>query len=191
MLPKELIGGIAALLGIIASSLYVWQILKHGIRPHIFSRIVWGILMLIAFAAQVSAGAGPGSWTMGISALICFIIAGLGFFYGEKSITRNDWASFIFSLSAIPVWMATHNPLWAVIIVSAIDAVAYYPTFRKSWVNPYQESLTAFFIYTLQMSLSLAALDSFTLTTALYPATLVSMNVILVFILLYRRKART
>jgi len=72
--------------------------------------------------------------------------------------------------------------------VSAIDAVSYYPTMRKSWVNPHQEGALAFIGYTVPLAFSLIALDSFTLTTALYPATILTMNVVLVSMLVYRRK---
>jgi hypothetical protein len=102
---------------------------------------------------------------MGIFACTCFIVAATGIFYGEKSITRGDWICFFSLLSAIPVWIITNNPLWAAVIVSAIDAAAFYPTFKKSWMSPYNESVGAFLIYALQMFFSLAALENFNMTT--------------------------
>jgi len=188
MLEKEIMGGVGVAAVSAVQAYYLWQVLKHKVRPHIFSRIVWTLLGFIGFAAQISSNGGPGAWTIGIGSLWCFAITIAGFFHGEKTITRNDWACFIFSLSAIPVWQATHNALWAVVIVSAIDAVSYYPTMRKSWVNPHQEGALAFIGYTVPLAFSLIALDSFTLTTALYPATILTMNVVLVSMLVYRRK---
>jgi hypothetical protein len=188
MLAKEIMGGVAVAAASAGQSYYLWQVLKHQVRPHIFSRIIWTLLGFIACAAQVASDAGPGAWFTGIGSLWGFAITVAGFYHGEKSITRSDWACFIFSLSAIPVWLVTHNPLWAVVIVSAIDAVSYYPTIRKSWINPHQEGAVAFLSYTFPLTCSLFALNSFTLTTALYPATLLTMNVALVSMLVYRRK---
>ncbi len=179
MSAKEIIGGLAVVVGVTSQFLYLWQVFRRTIKPHIFSWFIWGVLGLIGFAAQYASNAGPGSWAIGVSSSICFVIAAAGFFYGEKSITRSDWACFIFSLSAIPVWMATKNPLWAVVIVSTIDAAAFYPTFRQSWMTPHEEGMIAFLLYGLQMVLSLFALESFTLTTALYPAVILVMNVAL------------
>jgi len=188
MTGKEIIGGISVIVGMAGQGLYLWQLLRHTIKPHIFSWIIWGLLGLTGFAAQYAAKAGPGCWAMGVSSLFCFVIAAAGIFYGEKSITRGDWICFILLLSAIPAWMATNNPLWAVVIVSAIDAGAFYPTFRKSWANPHDEGVTAFYIYALQMVFSLAAMESFTVTTALYPAVILVMNLVLTSTLLYRRR---
>ena len=171
-----------------SGAIYLWQIYCRTIKPHVFSWVIWGTLSVISFAAQCSDKGGPGSWAMGVSALLCFVIAGAGFFYGEKSITRGDWACFIFSLMAIPVWLATSNPLWAVVIVSVIDAVAFYPTYRKSWMSPHEEGITVFSIYALQMFLSVVALDNLTLTTALYPAAVFVLDISLVLTLLYRRR---
>ena len=176
------------MVGMIAQGLYLWHIFRRTIKPHIFSWVIWGLLGLIGFAAQVAANAGPGCWAMGVSSALCLVIASAGLFYGEKSITRGDWICFILLLSAIPAWMATNNPLWAVIIVSAIDTGAFYPTFRKSWMAPHQESAASFLLYALQTLLSLAALESFTWTTALYPATILTMNIILTSTLFCRRR---
>ncbi len=188
MLGKEIIGGLATLLGTGSCLIYLWQIFKRTTKPHVFSWFIWGILSLIGFLAQYAAKAGPGSWAVGASSLFCFVVAFTGLFYGEKAITRGDWVCFIFSLSSIPVWLATSNPLWAVVIVSAIDAVAFYPTVRKSWFSPQEEGMTTFFIYGLQMFLALAALESYTLTTVLYPATIFVLNMGLTFMLFYRRR---
>lgn len=188
MTDKEIIGGISVVVGVVGQGLYLWQLLRHTIKPHIFSWIIWGLLGLIGFAAQYAAKAGPGCWALGVSSVFCFFIAAAGLFYGEKSITRGDWICFICLLSAIPAWVVTNNPLSAVVIVSAIDAGAFYPTFRKSWATPHDEGVTAFILYGVQMAFSLAALESFTLTTALYPSVMLAMNIALTSTLLYRRR---
>ncbi len=188
MTTKEIIGGLAVALTVISGLLYLWQIYGRTVKPHAFSWIVWGTLALISFAAQFVEGAGPGAWAMGLSALNCFAIAVLGLFYGEKNITRSDWIAFVTALLAIPVWRATHNPLWAVVIVSCIDAIAFYPTFRKSWRRPHEEGLTAFSIISLQMLISIAALQKYTLTIILYPAVIIFLNLTLIVALLYRRR---
>lgn len=191
MSAHELLGGLATLLGVGSCSIYLWQILLRQIKPHIFSWFIWGVVGLIGFAAQYAAHAGPGAWTVGVSSIFCLIITVAGLFYGEKSITRSDWACLIFALTAIPAWMATRNPLWAVVIVSAIDATGFYPTFRKSWIKPREESVPTFVLYTFQMFFALTALDTVNVTTALYPATIFVLNMALVFTLLNRRRALT
>jgi hypothetical protein len=185
---KEIIGALSVVICLYSYGLYMWQIHKRLIKPHLFTWVIWGTLMLIGFAAQYADHAGPGSWNMGVSALITFIIAGQSYFCGEKEITRSDWAALIVAFSAIPVWRMMHDPLWAVIIVSAIDVVAFYPTFRKSWYRPGEEGAFSFFMAAIQFMLSVFALENFTLTTALYPIVITLMNLLLVGMLLYRRR---
>jgi len=188
MSAKEIFGGIAVAVGLAGQGWYLLQAMRRTVRPHIFSWIIWGLLGLIGTAAQYTANAGPGCWSVGISSITCFFIAIAGLFHGEKSITRGDWICFLFLLSAIPVWVMTKNPLWAVVIVCAIDTGAFYPTFRKSWSQPHKEGIIGFSAYALQMVFSFAALESFTLTTTLYPIVLFAMNAALAVTLLYRRR---
>jgi len=188
MTEKEIIGGLSVVMGILCFAVYIWGIYKGTTKPHLFTWLIWGIVMSIAFTAQVIEKAGPGAWSLGISALITFFIAGVSFFRGEKNITKSDWMAFITALLAIPVWKITGNPLWAVVIVSMIDAVSYYPTFRKSWIKPWEECALAYFIGLMQFSISIFALEKLTLTTALYPIVITIMNGLLVLMLLWRRK---
>ena len=188
MTEKEILGGLAVVMGMVCYAVYIHGIYRGNTKPHLFTWLIWGILMSIAFTAQVIEKAGPGAWSLGISALIVFFIAGVSFFRGEKNITRSDWATFITALLAIPVWKITGNPLWAVVIVSMINAVSYYPTFRKSWKKPWEECALAYFICIIQYSVSILALERITFTTALYPTIVTIMAGLLVLMLLWRRK---
>lgn len=188
MLTKEIIGGIAVVLGLGSNLLYICQVFSRQIKPHLFSWFLWGTLGMISFTAQVSEKAGPGAWALGVSSVCCFIIAAASLRYGEKNITRSDWACLVFGLTAIPVWVMTSNPLWAVVIAAIIDAVAFWPTLRKSWIMPHEEGVTAFSIYGLQMAFAMMALETVNLTTVLYPATITTLNTVVVIGLIYRRR---
>jgi chromate transport protein ChrA len=190
MSEKEIIGAGAVAIGLISYGIYLWQIYRRTVKPHVFTWLLWGLLTSIGFAAQYAENAGAGAWILGLSSLANFVIAALAYFYGEKNITKSDWVSFIIALSAIPVWMATSNPFYAVIIISIIDAVAFYPTFRKSWKKPQEESALSFTAMTVPFALSIFALEKITLTTALYPATIVTLNTLLIAMLLWRRKRK-
>ena len=188
MTEKEILGGLSVVLGLVCYAVYIWGIYKGSTKPHLFTWLIWSILISITFSVQVVENAGPGSWHIGMSAMMNFFIVGVSFFRGEKNITRSDWVAFIIALSAIPVWKMTGNPLWAIIIVSMIDAAAYYPTFRKSWMKPWEEPALAYFIGMVQFSISLFALERVAFTTALYPAVVAALNFTMVFLLLWRRK---
>jgi len=187
---KLVLGTLAIVIGIIGYIPYFRGIFLNTIKPHIFSWFAWGLLEAIAFFAQISKGAGAGAWVTGLTALICFTVAGLSIVKGEKQITRSDWLSFAGALLGIIAWQTTKNPLTAVILVSLVDAVAFIPTFKKAFNKPQQESVFTFSSSIIKLTISLFALESYSLTTWLYPATIVLTNTLFVTMLLFRRRAQ-
>lgn len=144
--------------------------------------------MGIDWAPQYSKEAGPGLWITFFSALAAFIITACSLKYGEKNITVSDWITLFLALTAIPLWLAIEDPLWSVILISLIEVLATYPTFRKSWHKPHQERALTFTLDGAKFCLSTIALEKFTLTTYLYPMAIVLTDVVLVGMLLFRRR---
>ena len=110
------------------------------------------------------------------------------FFVGEKNITRSDWAAFLSGLTALPVWYLTNDPFWAVVIITAVNCAAYYPTFRKSWIKPHEEQILMFFLSGTRFVLSYMALDTVNATTALIPVSTFLLDFGIVAMLIFRRK---
>ena len=168
---------------------YFFSIAKGKTKPHAFSWFIWGLLTTIAFFAQMAGGAGTGAWVTGFTAALCYAIVVAALFKGEKQITKSDWATFLGALFTLPVWYMTKDPLAAIILITIIDALGFYPTFRKSWHKPHEEMPLAYGLSGLKFLIALFALENFTATTALYPFSLVVMNWIFVAMVLWRRKA--
>lgn len=188
MMNQDLIGFVAALIGIYAFYPYLRDIFRRKTRPHIFTWGIWGLLMGIGFFAQLSEGAGPGAWVTGVFTVLNFLIVILALKYGEKDFTRSDWVMLAVALLAIPLWVLTKNPLWSVILISVIDVVAFLPTFRKSWSKPHEETLETFVWVSLSFFMSFWALEAVNLTTTLYPATLLGINIVFITLSLIRRR---
>lgn len=189
MISKEIMGVIALAIALISYVPYIRSIFTANTRPHAFSWLVWGAVSGIAFVAQWIEKAGPGGWVTGFSAAMCLGIGILALFKGEKNITRGDWISFLTTMSAIPLWMLTKDPLWSVLLVTFIDAVAYYPTFRKSYEKPDEELAFKYAITALKHFLSLAALENYSLVTMVYPFISFFMELAVVGLLLSRRRS--
>jgi len=90
-------------------------------------------------------------------------------------------------LSAIPLWYYTKNPLAAVIIATIIDVLAYYPTFRKSYLKPKEEMIFSYIVSNAKHIMSLFAMSGYSMTTVLYPVALFIMNGALIGMLALRR----
>lgn len=184
----EIITILASLLGLYAFYPYIRDTLRGKTHPHVFSWVVWGLLMIIAFFAQVSEGAGPAAAVTGIFALLNLVVVALALRHGERAITRSDWVMLVTALLAIPLWLATKNPVWSVILISMIDVVAFIPTFRKSWGKPGEETLQTYILCGASFALSLLVVEAVSLSTILYPATLMATNAVFVAMVVLRRR---
>ena len=189
MHDKELISLLAVAIFIGSETYYLWSVYKGQTRPHIFSWVVWGLLTGVAFFAQRAASAGAGTWVTGVTSVICFAIAVLALFKGEKNITKSDVVAFFCGLVSIPVWCVTGDPLYAVFTVSAAEIFAFYPTIRKSWLRPWEEPAVPYALDGLKYALSLLAMENFSITAVFYPFFVIGVQALFVGMLLYRRAA--
>lgn len=188
MTITEIFGVLAVLVGVAGQGLYILSILRGQTHPHLFTWLVWTILGAIGFAAMVHDNAGPAMWALGATSFLCLTTALLSLKYGEKTFTRGDKIALVASLSAILPWLLTDDPLGSVILISIIDAVAFYPTLRKSWNKPWSENLFAYNLGSLKFGLTVLAISNLTLTNALYPAAIVFINTAFVVMCLARRR---
>jgi hypothetical protein len=187
MTPEDMFGYLSLLLSVVSYVPYVRSIFVANTKPHAFTWLVWGTVMAIAFIAQLSDKAGAGSWATGLSAAFCLGIAIIALFRGEKHITRGDWIAFLTTFLAIPLWVVTSDPLWSVLLVTGIDAVAYYPTFRKSYAKPDEELAFKYVLTVIRYLFSLLALEHFTIVTSVYQLVSIFMEIAVVIMLLWRR----
>lgn len=185
---EDALAVLSAVIGTIGMVPYVVAILRRQTKPHIFTWFIWGLISAIVTSVQFSKGGGAGAWAMAVVALSCLGIAALACKYGEKDITRSDWLAFLTALLAIPLWYFTSDPIWSVLLVSAIDAVAFYPTIRKSWLKPLEESVFNFVCGNIRFLLAIFALEQFSLTNVLYPLTVVVLNTGFIVMVLWRRR---
>lgn len=187
----EVLGGAAVALGLLGYVFYVRGILQGKVKPHAFTWFIWGLLTAIAFVAQISSGGGAGAWVTGVTAACSFGFALVGLGASSRiHIVRSDWKFFVASLLAIPVWLVTGEPLWSVVIITITDAVAFAPTFRKAFHHPDTENVWTYALSGIKFVISLFALESFTWTTALYPASLVLANAAFVTMLVWNKHNR-
>lgn len=183
----ETYGILSLIIGAIGYIGYFHTIYKGRTKPHAFSWFIWGALTGIAYFAQISAGAGAGAWVSGFTSILCFVVVIIALFRGEKNITKSDWATFITALAAIPLWLITSEPLYAILIVTVIDALGFWPTFRKSWDKPHEEPAALYALAALKFYLSIMAIQEMNIITSLYPASLVFLNMAFVCLVLLRR----
>lgn len=188
MTAKEYLAIASIICNFLTAWPYVRSIVAGKTKPHMFSWLIWGIVGATAAAVQFAEKGGAGSWLFAVNSCYCLGLAVASYWIGTRDIKRTDWVALTVALSALPVWLITQNPLWSVFIIIGIDGIGYIPTIRKSWKRPDQESALSWFLSVICFSLSIMALESYTVTTYLYPATFVVVNLGLTALLLMRRK---
>lgn len=185
---KIFLGYLAVAIAILSYLLYFLGIAKGKTKPHAFTWLVWGVLNIVAFAAVLVAGGRAGAWVLGINALACLTVSGIGFYQRHVEYDVYDWLALVGALVGVYLWWLTSNPLYAVILVCLSDGVGSVPIFRKAYRAPFEENALAFFVGILYYPLAILALESLSLTTWLYPAFVILFDGSLVVLVLARRK---
>jgi hypothetical protein len=191
-MQKELLSAVAIALTFIAFLPYIRSILQGRTKPHVFSWIIWGATTFVVFLAQLADKGGAGAWPIGVSGLITIYVAILAYSKkSDSSITRTDWLFLTAAMSSLPFWYFTSNPLWAVVILTAVDLIGFGPTFRKAYFYPNDEQLTFFVIITGRNLIAISALQHYSMTTVLFPALTALACLAFILMVIHRRKLLT
>lgn len=188
-MTKEFLSAIAIALTLVAFLPYIRSILRGKTKPHVFSWIIWGTTTFAVFLAQLADEGGAGAWPIGISGLITIFVAYLAYIKkSDITITRADWIFFVSALTALPVWYFTADPLWAVIILTIVDIIGFGPTLRKAYAHPFEENLTFYLLFLARNVIAITALENYSVTTVLFPASVALACLVLVLLVTIRRK---
>jgi hypothetical protein len=167
---------------------YFVDIFRKTTKPHAYT-LIWAITQGTATAAAFYGGANWGVLSLvgGTALVICIFFLSLK--YGTKNISKSDTAILVLALSAIVVWWLTNNPLLSVLMVTVIDGMGYIPTLRKSWHEPWSETLSFWLAMTGVSILTILSLGEINLLTAPYLVVLAILNMLVLTICVIRRKS--
>lgn len=186
---KNIIGLIATFLVFIGYIPYLRDIIKGKTKPHIYTWFLWCFVTFIAFALQFSAGAGSGSFVTLVSAIMCAVVIILGFIVKSKvKIVKSDSIFLILAFISLGLWLIAKQPILSIILTTLVDLFGFAPTVRKSYNDPYSETLSFYWLNSFRFSLAIFSLQTYTLVTALYPISWLSANFIFAIMLMVRRQ---
>jgi hypothetical protein len=187
-LHKQILSAVAVVLTFVTYWPYIRSILQGRTRPHVFSWVIWGITTIIVFFAQLAGQGGIGAWPIGISGVITMVTAYLAYRHrADMAITTTDWGLLLAALSALPFWLLTADPLWAVVILTTVDLIGFGPTFRVAYVRPHHERMGFYALFILRNLLVILALERYSITTVLFP-TAISLGCLTLVILMGIRR---
>jgi hypothetical protein len=187
---KVIFSALAIALTFVAFVPYIRSILSGATKPHVFSWVIWGTTTTIVFFAQVEAKAGIGAWPIGVSGCVTIFIAFLSAVkHTDIKITKTDCLFFLAALTSLPFWYFTSDPLWAVIVLTIVDLLGFGPTIRKAYYFPHDENIAFFMLFTARNIFAILALEHYSIATVLFPLSVTSACVLLLFMIFYRRRA--
>ena len=167
---------------------YIRDILKGLTKPHAFTWFSVSITAFVAYGLQVLGGAGVGAWPMLVIAIIGVTVFILSLWKGTRDIRISDAILLVLSLIALYLWIVVRQPIWSVLLITSSEILAFVPTIRKSWKDPYSETASLYQISIVRHGLSILALEKINILTALYPAAWAITNAAITLILFIRRK---
>ena len=185
---KAVLGIIGIIIAFVAYIPYFRDIFSGKTKPHAYSWLVWGILTGTAFFGQLFGSGGAGAWVTAFTAMFCFVIFFLALNKGEKNITFSDKLSLLAAAFALILWFVTNSPLISIILITFVDIFGFYPTFRKSYHKPKQETLITYFLSGTKWVIAIIALENYSVVTWLYPASLIFLNFTFVILITIRKK---
>lgn len=170
---------IAALLAVAGNVPYLRDTIRQKIKPHPYTWLVWSIVSGVTFFGQVTKGAGLAAIAFGVSEIFTIIIFLFSLRYGFKNIPKKDSYFLIAALLGIIPWIILKDPTWSVVIMVAIDLIAFIPTLKKAWDKPKTETPILYGSNVLRHSLSLLALSSYNVATMLHSIAMIVTNTIM------------
>jgi len=173
--------------GLSAFAPYLFDTLKLKTKPHIYTWIIWAITQGTATFAIFYGGGRLGGLELAIGVVLQIVVIIFSLKYGTKDITKSDKIILLIAFLAIIIWWQLKQPVLSVIMVSAIDVFGYIPTFRKSYKDPWSETLATWILFAMSDIFAMFALSKYNLLTVTYLASITVVNLSFFIFCLSRR----
>ncbi len=205
---KDVMGALAVVIAVIAYAIYVWKSLRGAARPHPLSWLIFGVLTGTGYLVQLDQQAGPGSWVMAITTVVCFLLCLMSFWRGERTFPWYEWAFLTAAIVVFAFYLWSRNPelIGAVLsgtprdllirhapaisstLAAFVNVLGFGPTVTKAWTRPYSDSTSVFVLNSLKFIPSFFALERISVATCVFPATLVLANAGVALVIYLRRR---
>lgn len=187
---KTLFSALSVVIGLMAFVPYLRDVFSKSTKPHVFTWLIWAITQGVGVAGMWFDGGGKGAIGLTIAEVLTCGIFLLSLRGGLGDVTKSDKVALSVALGAIVVWVFLDNPLAAVMMVSVIDIIGGFPTFRKSYHHPWSETLSAWCGFVAADVFAILALENYSFLTLTYIVSITTVNVMMVVFLVVRRKIK-
>lgn len=189
---KTTIAIVAALLAFIGNISYLRDSVRGSVKPHPYTWLIWSIVSMTTFFGGIAKGAGIGALPTGVAegfTIIIFLLSFKYFIQGKSAKIRPlDHVFFVVALLGLIPWYITKDPTISVVIVVAIDLLAFVPTLRKTYLAPQTEKPMLYRMNVLRHLLTLFSLGAYNIATMLHSVAMIVINTVMVLLIQRRKK---
>ena len=179
---------IASVLALVGNIPYLIDVYKRRVEPHAYTWFVWSIVSCVIFFGQVAKGAGVGALPTLVSEMFTILIFFFSLKNGFKHVRKIDHIFLAVALLGLIPWALTKDPTISVIIVVAIDLVAFVPTLRKTFKYPKTETPLLYSMNVFRHILMLFSLQAYNIATMLHSFSMITTNTIMTIFILRKNK---
>jgi hypothetical protein len=181
---KEFVIILAVSMSIIGNVPYLIDVIKHKVKPHPYTWLIWSIVSAVTFFGQVVKGAGTA-----FAEIFTIIIFIFSLRYGFKDINKRDNYFLAAALIGLIPWVLTKDPTISVIVVVSIDLIAFIPTLMKTYKRPDSEISILYIMNVTRHMLTLLLIQRYNIATTLHSVAMIVTNTMMtVFILKHKVK---
>jgi hypothetical protein len=152
---------LAFVISMIGSFIYIWNIFKGTVKPNIVTWGLWATAPMLAFAAQISEGAGLRAVHTFSTAFgpLLIIIAAVIKRQAFAKVKNSDYVFGLLSIIGLALWLITGEGLLAIVFAIAADLFAAIPTVRKLYLEPETENGAIFGFGIIAASMALLTIS--------------------------------
>ncbi len=177
----------AVALAIVGNVPYLYNVVTKKITPHPYTWLVWSIVSMVTLFAQIQKGGGIGAIPTAASEMFTIIIFILSLKNGFKNIDKRDNVFLVVALFGLIPWFLTKDPTISVIVVVAIDLIAFIPTLKKTYNKPESESALLFVTNVFRHIITLYLVEKFNVATTLHSFAMITTNTLMVILINRKR----
>jgi hypothetical protein len=162
---------LAATITLVGILVYAYGTLQGKTKPNRVTWILWTVIPLITFSAQVSKDVGISSLFSLAYAVgpLLVVIASFANKHAYWKLTTFDFICGGISVLAIILWLITGDGTVAIVLSILADFAAGLPTLRKGFIDPKSENISAYVTGIISAGITLLTIQHWNLATISFP----------------------
>ncbi len=187
---NQLFGYISGILVILSFVPYIKDIFKNTTKPERASWLIWAILGLVIFFAQLAKGASNSLWFTGAQVLGDLTVFILAIKYGVGGLIKRDIIALFAAGLGLVLWYLTSEAAVALFIAIAIDATGLFLTVVKSYEKPSTETMSAWVLTGLAGLFAIFSVGKINLSLLAWPVYIFLAGLVVVIAIMLGLKCK-